>query len=107
LAPITRAQTRHARVLLCLQAYHPAYSFGGTVFKGVALAKGLVARGHEVAVVTSSVVDRERMPPVRTRRRMVDGVEVSYLGTLARVGKVSVYPVVVAFGRRDMKRFDA
>ncbi|HXG30686.1 MAG TPA: glycosyltransferase, partial [Thermodesulfobacteriota bacterium] len=95
------------RVLISVQNYRPAYSFGGRVGNAAALAEGLHRLGYEVMVVTSSVVDRQRRPALRTRRDCINGVSVTYLGTWLRIGNVSLNPAVLGFAASEISRFDA
>lgn len=95
------------QILISVQNYHPAYSFGGRVVKTVALAEGLHKLGHEVTVVTSSVVDRNGSPARRTYEDCVNGIRVKYLGTWLKLGKASLNPAVLSFAFSEIRHFDA
>jgi glycosyltransferase involved in cell wall biosynthesis len=95
------------RVLISVQNYHPAYSFGGRVTNAVALAEGLQALGHEVSVVTSSVVHRDNSSSWKTITASVNGVQVTYLGTWSEIGRSSLNPGVLQFAFSEVSRFEA
>lgn len=95
------------RILICVQNYHPAYSFGGRVTNAVALAEGLCKLGHDVSVVTSSVIERKGRSARRTWNDCVNGVNVTYLGTWIKAGQVSVNPAVLPYAFSEIGRFDA
>lgn len=94
------------RILVSVQNYHPAYSFGGNVYKSKALAEGLHNLGHDVTVVTSSVVDRSSHPDFISRIEYLNGVRVKYLGTWIKLKKVSLNPAVFRFAFTEMGEFD-
>jgi glycosyltransferase involved in cell wall biosynthesis len=98
---------RVMRILICVQNYHPAYSFGGRVVKAVALAEGLNRLRHDIMVVTSSVIKRDSRPAWRTRSDCINGVRVMYLGTWFKVGQISLNPSVLPFAFSQVSRFDA
>jgi glycosyltransferase involved in cell wall biosynthesis len=95
------------RILISVQNYHPAYSFGGRVINAVALAEGLHGLGHDVEVVTSTVIERDGIPSRHTYRDCINGVNVTYLGTWLRIKGVSLNPSVLPFALSDIGRFDA
>jgi len=94
-------------------AYWPALSFGGPIWVFRALARELVARGHEVDVWTTTLVELGRRPSGRSREDEVDGARVHYLGTPLRFRWMGIAPrlplaldrrrpdVVHVFGYRD------
>jgi glycosyltransferase involved in cell wall biosynthesis len=78
------------------------------------LVRGLVARGHDVEVVTSSILGLHERPVARSRREIVDGADVRYLATPVRYRWMGITPtlpyalsrlerpdVVHVFGFRD------
>lgn len=78
------------------------------------LVRGLVARGHDVDVLTTTIVDLETRPALRSSTRVVDGATVRYLGTPLRYRWMGITPalpvalvrlprpdVVHVFGFRD------
>jgi glycosyltransferase involved in cell wall biosynthesis len=95
------------RILISVQNYHPAYTFGGRVTKAVALAEGLQRLGHSVSVATTSVVGRAQRPSWRTHAEEINGVTVHYLGTLAAVGTSSLNPSVLRFAPEHVATADA
>jgi glycosyltransferase involved in cell wall biosynthesis len=67
------------------------------------LVRGLVARGHDVDVLTTTIVDLETRPAVRSSIGVVDGATVRYLATPLRyrwMGITPTLPVVLARLRR-------
>src|SRR5262249_49876601 len=56
------------------------------------LARGLAARDHTVEVMTTSLVDLVTGPSRSTRRELVDGSEVHYLGTPLRYRWMGIAP---------------
>jgi glycosyltransferase involved in cell wall biosynthesis len=101
------------RILFASPAYWPALAFGGPIWMARELNDGMVRLGHEVEVVTTSLVDLER-PPAPPAARTVAGVTVHYLRTPVRYRWMGVTPslplvlrrlarpdVVHVFGFRD------
>jgi len=84
------------RILFASPAYWPAHAFGGPV----AVARELVARltrdGHEVDVVTTTLVDVAQRPARRTRVAQVDGATVTYLATPVRYRWMGITPTLPA-----------
>jgi glycosyltransferase involved in cell wall biosynthesis len=62
------------RLLQVTNTYYPEVKFGGPPLKIHAISKGLIARGHEVEVVTFHSEE-----PGASRREVVDGVPVQYV----------------------------
>jgi glycosyltransferase involved in cell wall biosynthesis len=96
----------HLRILLTSPAYWPAHGFGGPVVVARELVSRLVARGHAVDVVTTSLRDVGERPEARTRVETVDGARVTYLGTPLRyrwMGITPTLPLALArLGRPDV-----
>ncbi|MEY2418827.1 MAG: hypothetical protein QOG90_1507 [Actinomycetota bacterium] len=70
------------RVAISVAAFLRAPDFGGPVTKVALLAEGLVARGHEVTVITSDFgPNRSR---VEANTEQIDGYKAHYLRTVAR-----------------------
>jgi glycosyltransferase involved in cell wall biosynthesis len=69
------------RILLASPAYWPARAFGGPVVVARELVGRLVARGHTVDAVTTTLVDLHRRPSRHTTVATVDGARVHYLAT--------------------------
>jgi glycosyltransferase involved in cell wall biosynthesis len=102
------------RILFAAPAWSPSRAFGGPVAAAGELVRRLVARGHTVDVVTTTIVDLHRRPSARSRVRVVDGATVHYLGTPLRYRWMGITPalplalarlkrpdVVHVFGFRD------
>ncbi|MCZ7589012.1 MAG: glycosyltransferase [Gaiella sp.] len=88
------------RILLASPAYWPAHAFGGPVVVARELVSRLVARGHEVEVVTTTLTDVGVRPGRRTRVETVDGARVTYLGTPLRYRWMGITPTLPpALGR--------
>jgi glycosyltransferase involved in cell wall biosynthesis len=83
-------------ILLASPAYWPAHAFGGPVVVARELVSRLVARGHEVAVVTTTLVDVAVRPSPRTRVAEVDGATVTYLATPLRYRWMGITPTLPA-----------
>ncbi len=91
------------RILVAAPAWWPAVAFGGPVAVGRELAARLVARGHAVRVLTTSLVDLGSRGTLGSRRDVVDGVPVTYLATPLRyrwMGITPTLPVALARERR-------
>jgi glycosyltransferase involved in cell wall biosynthesis len=102
------------RILFAAPAWSPSHAFGGPVVAAGELVRRLVARGHAVDVVTTTIVDLERRPALRSSTRIVDGATVRYLSTPLRYRWMGITPtlpvalahvprpdVVHVFGFRD------
>jgi glycosyltransferase involved in cell wall biosynthesis len=73
--------SRPLRILLASPAYWPARAFGGPVVVARELVGRLVARGHAVDVVTTTLLDLASRPAARSYVATVDGATVRYVGT--------------------------
>jgi len=82
------------RILLASPAYWPARAFGGPVVVARELVRRLVERGHDVDVVTTTLVDLDRAPSRRTAVAIVDGARVHYLATPARYRWMGITPTL-------------
>jgi glycosyltransferase involved in cell wall biosynthesis len=85
------------RVLFTAPSYWPSTAFGGPVRQMYELAAGLVARGHAVEVVTTSLVNLDERPNRAARTELVAGSTVHYLGTPLRYRWIGITP---SLGRR-------
>ena len=97
--------SRNLRVLHVTPLYAPAWQFGGPVRSTHEITSGLVARGHEVAVVTTSCgTPDEGSRDVVTR--VIDGVTVSYCplkqGPFGLVSRAMREVAAVHAGRVDV-----
>jgi glycosyltransferase involved in cell wall biosynthesis len=88
------------RILFAAPAYWPATAFGGPIWVQRELARGLVKRGHELEVVTTSLLDLHRPGASRTRLEAVDGARVHYLATPLRYRWMGVTPTLPLALRR-------
>jgi glycosyltransferase involved in cell wall biosynthesis len=68
---------KRLRILHVTPLYAPAWQFGGPIRSTHEIATGLAARGHHVAVVTTSCGTPDEASP-DVVRKVVDGVNVSY-----------------------------
>ncbi|MEP6892605.1 MAG: glycosyltransferase [Gaiellaceae bacterium] len=102
------------RILFAAPAWSPSRAFGGPVVAAGELVRRLVAHGHTVDVITTTIVDLEQRPAVRSALEVVDGATVRYLGTPLRYRWMGITPtlplalarshrpdVVHVFGFRD------
>jgi glycosyltransferase involved in cell wall biosynthesis len=103
------------RVLFAAPAYWPATAFGGPIWVQRELARRLVDRGHEVEVVTTTLLDLQHRGEARSHVELVDGARVRYLTTPLRYRWMGITPtlplvlprlprpdVVHLFGFRDV-----
>ena len=91
---------RRLRILFACPAYWPALAFGGPVWMARELNEGMVELGHEVEVVTTSLVALDVPPSRRTKTRTVEGVLVHYLATPVRYRWMGVTPTLPQVLRR-------
>ena len=102
------------RILFAAPAWSPSRAFGGPIVAARELVRRLVARGHQVDVVTTTILDLESGPTIRSSIRVVDGATVHYLATPLRYRWMGITPtlplallrlhrpdVVHVFGFRD------
>jgi glycosyltransferase involved in cell wall biosynthesis len=102
------------RILFAAPAWAPSRAFGGPVVAAGELVRRLVARGHVVDVLTTTILDLHRRPSARSRLGVVDGATVHYLATPLRYRWMGITPtlplalarlkrpdVVHVFGFRD------
>jgi glycosyltransferase involved in cell wall biosynthesis len=69
------------RILFAAPAWAPSRAFGGPVVAAGELVRRLVARGHVVDVLTSTIVDLHHRPSAKSHLAAVDGATVHYLAT--------------------------
>ena len=91
------------RIMLAIPAYWPAHAFGGPVVVARELVSRLVARGHEVEVVTTTLRDVGERASARTVVATVDGARVTYLGTPLRYRWMGITPTLPLVIRRLAK----
>ena len=102
------------RILFAAPVWAPSRAFGGPVVAAGELIRRLVAHGHDVDVVTTTILDLARRPAGRSHTAVVDGATVHYLATPLRYRWMGITPtlplalarlkrpdVVHVFGFRD------
>jgi glycosyltransferase involved in cell wall biosynthesis len=93
-------EKRRLRILFAAPAWAPSRAFGGPVVAAGELVRRLVARGHEVDVVTTTIVDLDHRPAARSSAAIVDGATVHYLATPVRYRWMGITPTLpLALGR--------
>ena len=91
---------RPLRILFASPAYWPAHAFGGPVVVARELVSRLVARGHHVDVLTTTLRDVGERPSASTTTGTVDGALVTYLGTPLRYRWMGITPTLPLALRR-------
>jgi glycosyltransferase involved in cell wall biosynthesis len=102
------------RILFAAPVWSPSRAFGGPVVAVGELVRRLVARGQDVDVLTTTIVDLEQHPALRSSVGVIDGATVRYLSTPLRYRWMGITPtlpfalarlprpdVVHVFGFRD------
>jgi glycosyltransferase involved in cell wall biosynthesis len=93
------------RILFAAPAWAPSRAFGGPVVAAGELVRRLVARGHVVDVLTTTIVDLDHRPSARSQLAVVDGATVQYLATPLSYRWMGITPTLpVALAR--LKRPD-
>jgi len=87
---------RPLRILFAAPAWSPSRAFGGPVVAAGELVRRLVARGHDIDVLTTTIVDLEQRPSPRSSAGVVDGANVRYLGTPLRYRWMGITPTLPA-----------
>ncbi len=88
------------RILFAAPAWAPSRAFGGPVVAAGELVRRLVAHGHQVDVLTTTILDLHRRPAARSSVGVVDGATVHYLGTPLRYRWMGITPTLpVALAR--------
>ncbi|HET6683518.1 MAG TPA: glycosyltransferase [Gaiella sp.] len=91
------------RILFASPAYWPAHAFGGPVVVARELVSRLVARGHDVDVLTTTLRDVGERPSATTRIETVDGARVTYLGTPLKYRWMGITPTLPLALRRQTR----
>jgi glycosyltransferase involved in cell wall biosynthesis len=89
-----KAGEQPLRILISTPVYWPSTAFGGPIQVARSLVAGLAARGHEVDVVTSSLVELDRAGSPRTEVRELDGARIHYAATPARFRWMGITPTL-------------
>ena len=84
------------RILFAAPAWAPSRAFGGPVVAAGELVRRLVARGNDVDVVTTTIVDLHTRPALRSSIGVVDGATVRYLSTPLRYRWMGITPTLPA-----------
>jgi glycosyltransferase involved in cell wall biosynthesis len=82
------------RILFAAPAWAPSRAFGGPVVAAGELVRRLVARGHEVDVITTTILDLHSRPSFRSSLGVVDGANVRYLATPFRYRWMGITPTL-------------
>jgi glycosyltransferase involved in cell wall biosynthesis len=83
------------RVLFAAPAWWPAVAFGGPIAVTRELSRRLAAEGHDVHVVTTTLVDVGARP-ASGRSEVIEGVHVDYLPTPLRYRWMGITPTLPA-----------
>ena len=84
------------RILFAAPVWAPSRAFGGPVVAAGELVRRLVARGNDVDVVTTTIVDLQTRPALRSSVGVVDGATVRYLSTPLRYRWMGITPTLPA-----------
>jgi glycosyltransferase involved in cell wall biosynthesis len=84
------------RILFAAPVWAPSRAFGGPVVAAGELVRRLVARGNDVDVVTTTIVDLHTRPALRSSVGVVDGATVRYLSTPLRYRWMGITPTLPA-----------
>jgi glycosyltransferase involved in cell wall biosynthesis len=93
------------RILHVLPTYLPAVRYGGPIFAVHGLCRALVARGHEVEVITTNVDGTEDSAVPLGERVDLDGVGVRYFASKF-LRRLSWAPRLARVLKEDIHRFD-
>jgi glycosyltransferase involved in cell wall biosynthesis len=85
---------RPLRILFAAPVWSPSRAFGGPVVAAGELVRRLVARGHAIDVITTTIVDLQSRPALRSSVRVVDGATVRYLATPLRYRWMGITPTL-------------
>jgi len=85
---------RRLRILFAAPAWSPSRAFGGPVVVAGELVRRLVARGHGVEVLTTTILDLQHRPAARSSVAVVDGATVRYLATPLRYRWMGITPTL-------------
>jgi glycosyltransferase involved in cell wall biosynthesis len=93
------------RILHVIPTYLPATRYGGPIFAVHALARTLIARGHDVEVVTTNINGAGASPVPLGTRVEVDSVPVRYFGS-PWLQRLCFAPDMASVLRAEVSRFD-
>jgi glycosyltransferase involved in cell wall biosynthesis len=86
--------SRPLRILFAAPVWEPSRAFGGPVVAAGELVRRLVARGHHVDVITTTIIDLHSRPSFRSSLGIVDGANVRYLATPLRYRWMGITPTL-------------
>lgn len=86
--------SRPLRILFAAPVWAPSRAFGGPVVAAGELVRRLVAHGHTVDVITTTIFDLEQRPASRSAVELVDGATVHYLATPLRYRWMGITPTL-------------
>jgi glycosyltransferase involved in cell wall biosynthesis len=92
------------RILHVIPTYLPATRYGGPIFTVHALARALIARGHDVEVVTTNVNGAGVSPVPLGTRVEIDSVPVRYFAS-PWLPRLCFAPAMASMLRAEMPRF--
>jgi glycosyltransferase involved in cell wall biosynthesis len=87
-------EERRFRILFAAPVWAPSRAFGGPVVAAGELVRHLVARGHNVDVVTTTIVDLDQRPAARSSVAIVDEATVHYLAAPLRYRWMGITPTL-------------
>jgi glycosyltransferase involved in cell wall biosynthesis len=82
------------RILFAAPVWAPSRAFGGPVVAAGELVPRLVGRGHDVDVITTTILDLHSRPSFRSSLGIVDGANVRYLATPLRYRWMGITPTL-------------
>jgi len=85
---------RQLRILFAAPVWAPSRAFGGPVVAAGELVRRLVARGNNVDVITTTILDLHSRSALRSSLRVVDGANVRYLSTPLRYRWMGITPTL-------------
>src|SRR5438094_6764507 len=91
------------RILFAAPVWAPSRAFGGPVVAAGELVPRLVGRGHDVDVITTTILDLHSRPSFRSSLGVVDGATVRYLSTPLRYRWMGITPTL-PFALARLKR---
>jgi glycosyltransferase involved in cell wall biosynthesis len=93
------------RILHVVPTYLPAARYGGPIFAVHALCRALIARGHEVEVLTTNIDGAGTSPVPLGRRVEIDSVPVRYFAS-PWLRRLSFAPAMGSVLRTEVPKFD-
>ena len=91
---LTPVNERPLRILFAAPVWAPSRAFGGPVVAAGELVRRLVARGNDVDVITTTILDLHSRPAFRSSLGVIDGATVRYLSTPMRYRWMGITPTL-------------